>query len=41
MLLKYAGKDLPHQTFELEGVKDKNGVFVRYNIERLFDESLQ
>ena len=41
MLLKYAGKNLPHQTFELEEVKDKNGVFVRYNIERLFDESLQ
>ena len=41
MLLKYAGKDLPHQTFELEEVKDKNGVFVRYNIGKLFDESLQ
>ena len=27
--------------YELEEVKDKNGVFVRYNIERLFDESLQ
>ena len=41
MLLKCAGKDLPHQTFELEEVKDKNGVFVRYNIGKLFDESLQ
>ena len=41
MLLKCAGKDLPHQTFELEEVKDQNGVFVRYNIGKLFDESLQ
>ena len=41
MLLICAGKDLPHQTFELEEVKDQNGMFVRYNIGRLFDESLQ
>ncbi len=40
MLLKCAGKDLPHQTFELEEVKDQNGVFVRYNIGKIFDESL-
>ena len=30
-----------NQTFELEEVKDQNGVFVRYNIGKLFDESLQ
>ena len=40
ILLKCAGKDLPHQTFELEEVKDQNGVFVIYNIGKIFDESL-